>query len=124
VSTIFFRGKGNRKPESEFRSACLKWLRLRFGRYFYSAKQLGGLGVESGRPDTLCSIRGRFYAFEWKAPNGRGRRGPRQVEQIDRINAAGGRAFFIESFEDLERAVADIEPVQIGMGNQTGRGKG
>lgn len=121
---VIFRGARNRKPETEFRQACMRWLKLRFGPYLYAAKQVGGIGVESGRPDTLCSIRGQFFAFEWKAPGGHGRRGPKQVEQIETINSAGGHAFFIESFEDLEAAVADVEPVQIGMGNRAGRGKG
>jgi hypothetical protein len=120
---VIFRGSRNRKPETEFRQACMRWLKLRFGHHFYAAKQIGGIGVESGRPDTFCSIRGQFFAFEWKAPGGHGRRGPKQVEQIDAINAAGGHAFFIESFEDLESAVADIEPVQMGFARERSKSK-
>jgi len=105
----------NRSPEAEFRSACLKWLKVRFGRHFWHVKILGGLGQKPGVPDDLCCIRGRFYGFEWKDPGRKPRIGPRQIQCIEEIRAAGGQAFVIASWADLEAAVQEVPSVQLGI---------
>ena len=103
------------KPEAAFRMACIHWLKLRFGRHFWSVKILGGLGQRPGIPDDLCCIRGRFFGFEWKDPGRKPRIGPKQALEIDSIRQAGGQAFVIARFDDLEEAVRDVEPVQLNM---------
>lgn len=105
----------NAKPETEFRKACLQWLGLRFGRHFFARKIAGGPYQRSGTLDTYCSIRGLFFAFEWKDPAGKRRASPQQAAEVEEIRSAGGRAYVIASFEDLEAAVADLVPVQLGM---------
>ena len=107
--------KSNQKPENEFRSAALKWLKIRFGRYFWHVKILGGLGQRAGIPDDLCCIRGKFVALEWKDPNRKPVVGPKQKKEIAAIQEAQGIAHVVASWEDLEKAVEDIEPVQLGM---------
>jgi hypothetical protein len=112
--------QSERKPEAVFRSQCLKWLKLRFGIRFWHVKILGGLGQRSGIPDDLCCIKGSngvgyFYAFEWKDPSKKPRIGPRQIEEIEAIRLAGGRAFIIHSFDDLTKAVSDMEPMQASI---------
>lgn len=107
--------KRNRTPESEFRSACLKWLKIRFGKYFWHARISGGPLQRPGLPDDLCSIRGHFVALEFKDPGGSGRIGPRQAEVLAEIIAAGARAHVISCWDDLDEAVAEFAPVQLGM---------
>lgn len=107
---------GNRKPESQFKRAALKWLRTIYGRHFFDLSIAGGPYQRPGSPDTICSIRGKFVAIEWKAPaDVTGRKfviGKRQQEMIDEIRAAGGRAGIVSCWEELEALVDGLEPVQ------------
>ena len=110
-----YMGKQNEKPETDFRKTCIKWLEIRFGRYFWHVKIRAGIGQRPGVPDTLCSIRGQFFGFEWKNPAKKPNVSAKQAEQIDLISKSGGRAYVIASWQDLMDAVHDVEPVQLGM---------
>jgi hypothetical protein len=99
------------KPtHAEFKKTCLDWLKARFGEHFFKLDIAGGPFQKPGSPDTVCSIRGRFYAFEWKVEGDR--EGPKQIKMAEDIRRAGGKAFFIWSLENLRYAVRDLEPVQ------------
>lgn len=120
MATLFSRNRFAPKTqgktlEGDFKKAGAKWLRARFGKHAFCLPIAGGAYQKSGSPDQVWSIRGIAVFIEWKRPDGRGRRGPKQQEMIDTIRAAGGRAGFVESWKDLEELVAGIEPVQLGM---------
>jgi hypothetical protein len=110
----------NQKPEGDFRAMCIRYLKIRFGSNFWHVKILGGIGQRSGIPDDLCCIKGkdgegRFYAFEWKDPGRKPRIGPCQEKEIKAIQASGGKAAVIASFEDLEKAISDLPAVQTSI---------
>jgi hypothetical protein len=110
----------NQKPETQFRRAALKYLKLAYGQHFFCLPIVGGPFQPPGSPDVVCSIRGLFVAIEFKAP-GKGRAGPRQQEIIDEIRAAGGRAGIASNWEELQALVEGIEPVQQSFMLKTGR---
>ena len=105
--------QGNRKPESEFRRAALKYLRLIYGQHFFSLPIVGGPFQPAGSPDVVCSIRGLAVFIEFKAPGGRV--GPRQQQMVDAICEAGGRAGIVSNWEELEELLQGIEPIQQAM---------
>jgi len=114
MATIAFKKpKKERTAHSEFKAVCKKYLRQRFGKNFFCLDIAGGAFQKSGSPDTLCTIYGQFFAFEWKQEGDR--EGPKQVEMIDAIRAAGGRAYFIWSLRDLAKAVSDLPAVQLSI---------
>jgi hypothetical protein len=104
---------GNQKPETQFRRAAVKWLRLAYGHHFFYLPIVGGPFQPAGSPDCICCIRGVAVFIEWKAPGGR--IGPKQQQMVDEIRAAGGRAGIVSSWEELEALISGIEPVQKGM---------
>ena len=110
----------NRKPESEFKRAAMKWLKIRFGRRFFALHIAGGPYQRAGSPDVVCSIHGCWVGLEFKDPGGGGRIGPRQQEFIEDARAHGARCYIIQSWEDLEAAVAEFDPVQLGMEKRFG----
>jgi hypothetical protein len=103
----------NQKPESAFKRAALKWLRLAYGPHLFHLAISGGPYQRPGSPDCVMSIRGVFVAIEWKSPGGRV--GPKQQELIDEILAAGGRAGVVSTWEELKSLFDGLEPVQKGM---------
>ena len=121
-ATIFSR-KGPRKmtPESQWRKACIDWLKIRFGNRLWHIRTVGGIGQRSGIPDDFFVIRngkdgpGIFVAIEFKAPTGRYKLTEKQAAEIEHIRRAGGRAGEVKTWEDLEALVDGIECVQLGM---------
>lgn len=104
-------------PESAFRSAGIKWLKLRFGKYLWHYRTVGGVGVRGGVPDDLFCIRGIFVAVEWKQPNYRpSSRVTQQDAEIEAVVRAGGRAAKVWTWEQLEALVEGIQPVQMAIG--------
>lgn len=109
----------NKKPESEFRRAAMKWLQLIYGQHFFSLPIVGGPFQPAGSPDVVCSIRGLAVFIEFKAPGGRV--GLQQQQMVDAIRAAGGRAGIVSTWEELEELLSGIEPVQNRIKFNTGR---
>lgn len=107
--------KRNRTPESAFRSACIKWMKMRFGRHLFHQRNAAGPYSRPGLPDDVFSIYGIAVWIEFKDPSGNGRIGTRQQEVIDEIRAAGGRAYVVASWDELEACLAEFLPVQLGM---------
>ena len=118
-------GRGGKKkdtPETRWRRACIEWLKLRFQGRIWHVRTVGGIGQRPGLPDDLFVIRngksgpGIFVAIEFKAPESRHKLSELQAAEIEAIRQAGGRAGAVRSWEDLERLVEGIEPVQLGLG--------
>jgi len=109
----------NQKPESEFKRAARKWIKLAYAPYVFHLAIAGGPYQRPGSPDDIFCIRGRLVAVEWKAPKdvtGRTPRiGRRQAEVIAEIQAAGGRAGIVSTWEELKELLKGIEPVQRAM---------
>ena len=60
-------------------------------------KNWGGLGSPPGLPDIVGCYKGRLFAIEVKAPNGK--TSPAQDDFIARINEAGGLAFVAKDLD-------------------------
>lgn len=111
----------NGTPESDFRRACIKWLKLKFGHRIFHERNQQSMGSTPGRPDDeflfMSSDPERPdpipVFIEFKAPGGR--LGPRQIEYHDRLRSIRARIHIVRSIEELEDAVADLNPVQLGM---------
>ena len=110
----FDRGK-KQTPESEWRSACVKFLKIRFAGHIWHIRTVGGLHQRSGIPDDIFVIKGVPIAIEFKAPNGRYKVTEKQQAEIDAFNRAGGRAGKVSTWEELNGLIDGIAPVQIGL---------
>lgn len=113
---VVFRRRKEQTPESAWRSAGMKWLKLRFGRRLWHYRTVGGVGQRAGVPDDLMLIGGVFVAIEWKRPDYRPTgRVTAQDTEIARIIECGGRAGKVRNWADLEALVEGLQPVQLGM---------
>ncbi len=79
-------------------------------------KEHGGIYGTSGLPDIICCYRGRFVAFEVKRPAGDNRPAGKlsrlQALAIEKIIAAKGNAFVVDSLEEVQRIIEDINSQQ------------
>jgi len=99
-----------------WRSAGMKWLKLRFGNHLWAYRTIGNGMSRSGVPDDLLVIRGIFVGVEWKRPDYRpSKPWTAQDAEIEGIRTAGGRAAKVRNMDELEALVAGIEPVQFSM---------
>ena len=109
----------NAKPESDFKRAARRWMKLAYGPYIFQLSIAGGPYQRAGSPDDVFCIRSLFVAIEWKAPaevaGRKPRIGPRQAEVIAEILSAGGRAGAVSCWDELKELLVGIEPVQRGM---------
>jgi|GEM_PF-1969312 len=122
--TIFQRtGKKKLTPEGEFRAAGIQWLKIRFGRHLWHLRTVAGITQRLGVLDDHFIIRGVPVQVEWKRADGKYRRDTKtyeaQEKEIEAVRAAGGRAAFVASWDDLESLTDGIEPVQLGMTRRT-----
>ena len=69
----------------------------------YYAMPIGSMFGNSGVPDFLCCVRGRFLAIEAKA--GKGRTTALQEKQLKDIQIAGGLALVVneDNLDELEK---------------------
>ena len=79
----------------------------------WEVKHRAGLGDRRGVPDILACYRGRFVAFEVKAP--RGRLTPYQTAELEAVRHAGGIAAEVRSLEDV---IAALRPVDSTIGER------
>jgi Holliday junction resolvase len=77
-------------PEAKVKKKVAELLKKYNAYYFFPA--MGAFG-RAGIPDIVGSYRGRFFAVECKA--GKGKTTALQEAEIDKIRAAGGKAFVI-----------------------------
>ena len=90
-------------------------LRLKAEPACFAWKEHGGMYGTAGLPDIVCCLDGRFFAFEVKTPSGQLTK--LQEHTLERIRAAGGRAFVVRSVEDVDTvlwAYVGIESEQEG----------
>lgn len=71
------------------------------GMYFF--KEHGGLYGTAGVPDIICCYKGKFIAFEVKAPDGKTT--VLQDATIKRIIGAGGSAYVVRSVEEVKSII-------------------
>lgn len=109
MTTCFIRSGRKRKPESQFQSTVIQYLQIRYGARIWILNHRGGIGQRAGIPDLLCCIDGHFLALEIKSPSGKGRLGPRQKLELEAIRQARGVAAVISSWEELEKALSELE---------------
>jgi hypothetical protein len=98
-------------PESKVKAKVKKIL-LDLGAY-YAMPVTGGYG-NSGVPDFLVCLRGRFYAIECKA-NG-GKTTALQEKHLADIRGAGGISLIIHeaNVETLRKELENVKSKQIG----------
>lgn len=96
--------------EAEVQRACLDYLRLCGawvirvnGGAVMVGKRLVRFTDQTGCPDILCCLQGRFVGVECKRPGGKLR--PSQGEQIDALRRAGGLAFVADGLDTLRAAL-------------------
>jgi hypothetical protein len=110
--------KKNQKPEAEFKKAVREYMQIAYGQHFFRLAIAGGPYQRNGSPDEVWSVRGIFIAPEFKAPGKHLR--DNQLEIVDEIIRAGGRAGRVSNWDELKSLLDGIEPVQkclFGMGS-------
>jgi len=70
-------------------------------------KEHGGMYGTAGIPDIISCINGRFVAFEVKTPTGKLTR--LQELTIEKIRAAGGRAYKVTSAAEVAEILKEME---------------
>lgn len=86
---------------------CISILEKEFGAYVVNVMAAS----RSGNMDLIVCIRGTFWGFEikWKSDTP----SIAQKEKINKCIAAGGKAFFVRSTEELRNFILlDAEPIE------------
>ena len=98
-------------PEAKVKQRVVKHLKAIGAYYFFPVT--GGFG-NSGVPDIVGCIRGRFFAIECKA--GKNKPTALQVRELERIALARGVALLINenNISDLVAAINKIKDEQNG----------
>jgi hypothetical protein len=91
--------------EKNITNKIMKYLKSQ--DYCFCFKEHGGRYGTSGVPDIICCYRGKFIAFEVKTPDGKLTR--LQQETIDKINAAGGKAFKVTGVDEVESIIESLK---------------
>jgi Holliday junction resolvase len=82
---------------------------LRFLKYqpeCFAFKEHGGMYGQSGIPDILCCLKGKFLAFEVKTSTGK--LSKLQEITIEKIRNAQGLAYKVTSLEEVEKIVKEV----------------
>jgi hypothetical protein len=82
----------------------------------YYAMPIGTAYGNSGVPDFLCCVNGRFVAIEAKA--GKGQATALQLKNLDQINKAGGRSCIINesNFAYLKEIIEECFGEKVNKG--------
>lgn len=103
-------------PEGRVKAAVKKWLKLHGVWY---CTPMGTQFGQSGVPDFVCCIGGRFLAIETKAPGKRGNTTPLQKQQIAAIQEALGIALVVDDAAQLDEFFgernAQVIPAKAGL---------
>jgi len=91
--------------EKDITAAITRYLKTVPCCFFW--KEHGGQYGTAGLPDIICCYRGRFVAFEVKAPSGR----PTKLQEItlQRIKDARGEAFIVRSVQEVQAIIKNLE---------------
>lgn len=85
--------------ESTFQKKVLKYLREEVGGYWIKIHASSYQGT--GEPDIVGCYKGKFYAFELKRPDGKGKATELQKYKIKQINEAGGTGRIVDSLDQI-----------------------
>lgn len=86
-------------PESKVKRAVKAWLDA---RNIWHCSPIGSVFGKSGVPDILACWDGQFIAIECKAPGKRHNVTDLQLDQLNAIQAAGGKALVVADVSDLD----------------------
>ena len=91
--------------EKDITAAIQRYLKTVPHCFFW--KEHGSQYGTAGLPDIICCYRGRFVAFEVKAPSGR----PTKLQEITvaKIKAAKGEAFIVRNVEEVQEIILKLE---------------
>lgn len=89
-------------PEGKVKKKVKEYL-VSIGAWYYMPVS-NGMG-RSGCPDILICYKGRFMAFETKAPGKLKNTTPNQDREIAGINKAGGMAIVVDDVEQVKEAI-------------------
>ena len=91
--------------EKDITAAIQRYLKTVPCCFFW--KEHGSQYGTAGLPDIICCYRGRFVAFEVKAPSGK----PSKLQEITitKIKAAKGEAFIVRSVEEVRAIIKNLE---------------
>jgi len=89
-------------PEGKVKKKVKEYL-VSIGAWYYMPVS-NGMG-RSGCPDILVCYKGRFMAFETKAPGKLKNTTPNQDREIAGINKAGGMAIVVDDVEQVKEAI-------------------
>jgi len=89
-------------PEGKVKKKVKEYL-VSIGAWYYMPVS-NGMG-RSGCPDILVCYKGRFMAFETKAPGKLKNTTPNQDREIEGINKAGGMAIVVDDVEQVKEAI-------------------
>jgi len=89
-------------PEGKVKKKVKEYL-VSIGAWYYMPVS-NGMG-RSGCPDILICYKGRFMAFETKAPGKLKNTTPNQDREIEGINKAGGMAIVVDDVEQVKEAI-------------------
>ena len=70
-------------------------------------KEHGGMYGTTGIPDIICCLRGHFVAFEVKTETGRLTK--LQSVALEKIKAAGGKAYKVTSLDEVREILKNLE---------------
>ncbi len=91
-------------PERRVKEAIWEYLDgLGADIFYYNV--IGSPLQRTGIPDIICCYKGKFFAFEAKRADGKGRVDPLQRVTIADIQRAGGIALVVESVEEVKKVL-------------------
>lgn len=92
-------------PESKVKAAVKRWLAAK--GIWYCMPMGTGFG-NSGVPDFVCCMEGKFLAIETKAPGKRHNTTVLQKRQIASIKDAGGAAVVVDDVSQLDELFEQV----------------
>ena len=92
-------------PESKVKAAVKRWLIAKGA--WYCMPMGTGFG-NSGVPDFVCCLGGKFLAIETKAPGKRSNTTVLQKRQIAAIHEAGGDVFVVDDVSQLDEFFEEV----------------
>lgn len=99
-------------PEGRWVRQVRDLIAVAFPRESVLIKPLAGLGSIPGQPDLIGIIKGRGIALECKAPGGRYRATPAQINFLTNWTVAQGYAEVMDSEEKLRALIEYFKPAQ------------
>ena len=92
----------SKTPEGKFTEQVTNYLKSLGGACWFYKVYGGGYFQRNGIPDIIGVFKGKFFALELKAENGKA---SLQIYNIDKINRAGGIGYILKpsQFEEFKK---------------------